>query len=118
MGEREMGVGLIDGVRSDTLLVWSAVNIGVENWTRERLCGRRNGRWESGILWAFMAGRAGGGLMVGMVRICYNYSTWLVSGAKYFTKQNRGINFIFLFVLIGPVASSFLSWLPGPCHTK
>ena len=93
-----MGASLIDGVSSDTVLVWAAVTIGVANWSRERLHGRRDGRWESGILWAFMAGRAGGGLMVVMVRICYNYSTWLVSGAKYFTKHNGGINFIFLFV--------------------
>ena len=51
------------------VLVWAAMTSGVENWTRERLCGRRDGRWELGILWAFMAGRAGGGLMVVMVHI-------------------------------------------------
>ena len=42
--------------------------------------------------------------------------TWLVSGAKYFTKYNWGINFIFIFVLIGHVSSSVVSWRPGLCQ--
>ena len=82
MGKGVMGAGLIDGVSSDTVLVWAAVPIGVENWTRERLHGQRDRRWDSGIFWAFMAGLAGGGLMVVMVHIFSNSSTWLVSGAK------------------------------------
>ena len=51
---------MVYGVSSDTVLVWASVTIGVGNWARERLHGQRDGRWESGILCAFMAGRAGG----------------------------------------------------------
>ena len=36
-GEGEMGACLIDGVSSDTFLVWAAVSIGVAKWTQERL---------------------------------------------------------------------------------
>ena len=77
MGE---GACLIDGVSSDTVLVWAAVSIGVAKWTRERLYGRLDGRWESGILWLFMGGHAGEGLMEVMVHTFSNSSTWLVSG--------------------------------------
>ena len=118
VGDGEMGACFIDGFSSGTVLVWSAVSIGEAKWTRERLHGRLDGRWESGILCLFMVGRAGEGMMVVMVHMFSNSSTWLVSGATYFTKYNRGINFIFLFVLIGPVAFSVVSWRPGPCHKK
>ena len=62
-----MGAGLIDGVSSETVLVWTAVTIGVAKWTRERLHERLDGRWESDILWLFM------------VHMFSNSSTWLVS---------------------------------------
>ena len=68
-GKGAMGACLIDGVRSDTVLVWAAVSIGVAKGKRERLQGRLDGRWESGILWLFM------------VHMFSNSSTWLVSGA-------------------------------------
>ena len=83
-----MKASLIDGVISETVLMWSAVSIGVANWMWERLRGQQDGRWESGILWAFMVGHAGEGLMVVMVHIFSNSSIGIVSAAKHFTKQN------------------------------
>ena len=56
-----MRAGLINGVRLDTVLVCDAVTIGVANWTQEWLHRRQYGRWGSGILWVFMASRAGAG---------------------------------------------------------
>ena len=48
-GRGGVGACLFDG--SDTMVVWSAVSIGVEKWTQVRLCGRLDGRcWESGLL--------------------------------------------------------------------
>ena len=73
-----MGMCLIYGVSSDTVLVWAAVSIGVEKWTLERRRGRMDGRWESGILWLVMVGPVGEVVMVHMFSIS---STWLVDGA-------------------------------------